>query len=136
MHDRTLVLPSYRQHPDLEGKVVLITGGSVGIGAAAALALGGNRCSVAVNYHRSREAAEDVARQIEGRGGQALLQGDVTDPATAPRVVDEAVNSGRLDVLINNAGDPITRVATSNYTDECINSLLVTCPRVLGPGIS
>ena len=57
----------------LSGKVVLVTGGGRGIGAAIARVVGSHGASVAVNYSSSREKAEEVVRQIEKAGGIAQL---------------------------------------------------------------
>jgi 3-oxoacyl-[acyl-carrier protein] reductase len=81
----------------LEGKTALVTGASRGIGRAVALELAGAGASVVVGYHSGREQADALAQEIGGRAVQA----DVSDPAEAARLVEEA---GDLDILVNNAG--------------------------------
>lgn len=111
---------------DLRSKVVLITGASTGIGAAAAIAFGWNRAKVAINFNASARQAEEVAGSIIEDGGEAkLIQADVTRREAAEYVVGEVVKSfGRLDVLINNAGALIKRTPVLEYTDEYLDAVL------------
>jgi 3-oxoacyl-[acyl-carrier protein] reductase len=81
----------------LEGKLALVTGASRGIGRAIAAELARAGASVVVGYRSGAEEAEALATEIGGRAVQA----DVSDPAEAARLVDEA---GDLDILVNNAG--------------------------------
>ena len=112
--------------PDLKGKAVLITGGSTGIGAAAARAFGQNGAKVALNFNANAEEAGKVAADIERVGGKAVLvRGDVTNSAVAAEVVAETVKAfGRLDVLINNAGALIKRTPVADYTDDYVDAVL------------
>ncbi len=80
-----------------EGKSVLVTGGSRGIGKAIALELARGGASVVVGYRSAGEEAEAVAQEAGGRAVQA----DVSDPDEARRLVEEV---GDVDVLVNNAG--------------------------------
>ena len=85
----------------MEQKVVLITGASQGIGAAAARRFAAGGCRVVVNYHRSRERAEALAAEI---GGWAV-QADVADPVQVAGMVDNVLDKFcQLDILICNAG--------------------------------
>ena len=59
--------------PEFSGKSVLITGASTGIGAALARAFAAQGAKVGLHYNSSREAAETLAREIEGAGGTAVL---------------------------------------------------------------
>ncbi len=112
--------------PDLAGKRVLITGASTGIGAAAARAFAAAGSRVVVHYNASRDAAEAVAAGIRSGGGEAhLVQGDVKDPATARRVVEDGVRAlGGLDVLINNAGGLVKRVPVAEIGDAIYDEIL------------
>jgi 3-oxoacyl-[acyl-carrier protein] reductase len=103
-----------------KGKRVLITGASRGIGAAVARQLGALGARVAVHYHASSDKAEAVAQDIRGAGGEAfVVKGDVSRSEEARRVVDEAAERlGGLDLLINNAGDMLGRVALGEIDDE------------------
>lgn len=87
------------------GKVVVVTGGSKGIGRAIALALAEDGFDVAVAA-RSPEPLEKTAREIEERGRRALaLPTDVTDPEACRALVERVTGElGGLDVLVNNAG--------------------------------
>ncbi len=87
-------------------KVLLVTGGSRGIGASVALKAAARDWAVVINYARDREAAETVAAAINETGGSALtVPGDISreeDLAAIFSLVDHAF--GRLDGLVNNAG--------------------------------
>ena len=90
----------------LQGRVALITGGSRGIGRAAALALAAEGCDVAVNYLHTADQADSVVREIEnlGRRGCAV-QADISSEAEVRKLVHAAEQQlGPVDILVNNAG--------------------------------
>jgi glucose 1-dehydrogenase len=88
-----------------EGKVALVTGASLGIGRSAALAFGRAGAKVVVNYNRSREKADEVVREIEAAGSQAIaVAADVADQTAVESLVIKAVERfGGLDVAVSNA---------------------------------
>jgi 3-oxoacyl-[acyl-carrier protein] reductase len=90
----------------LPGAVVLVTGGSRGIGAATACALAAGGWPVAVNFRSDDGAAAATVARIEDAGGQALaLRADVTVPAQLEGMFDALEQRyGRVLVLVNNAG--------------------------------
>lgn len=89
----------------LAGKTAVVTGASSGIGRATAEALGGAGAHVFL-AGRTRAAMEDSKRRIEGGGGRAsLVVLDVRDVGQIRALVDGAVReTGRLDIMVNNAG--------------------------------
>jgi len=93
----------------LDGKAAFITGGGTGIGRATAMALAAKGCDVAVNYSRSKDAAEQTAADITALGVRGIaVQGDVANDDDCRRMVAEAVGEfGRLDVLVNSAGTTV-----------------------------
>jgi 3-oxoacyl-[acyl-carrier protein] reductase len=104
----------------LNNKKIVIFGASSGIGAAVARRFGGLGADVIVHYNGNKDGAEQVVRDIRANGGKAqLLAGDVSQSDIAERLVNEAANLlGRLDVVINNAGNMFGRTAIANASDE------------------
>lgn len=88
-----------------EGRVVVVTGGSSGIGAALAVAYGREGAWVAITYLTNRDGAEQTARAVEEAGGEAMtVLFDLTDPDSAGALADAVVDRwGRIDVLVANA---------------------------------
>ncbi|EKO3981541.1 glucose 1-dehydrogenase [Vibrio fluvialis] len=104
------------------GKVAVVTGASKGLGAAIAKTLAQQGASVVVNYASSKEGADEVVNAIVASGGNAIaVQGDVSKPDDAERLIDTAVKEfGQLDVLINNAGiydvyAPVSEITEDQY---------------------
>ena len=87
-----------------DGRAVLVTGGSRGIGRAIAHAFAERGDRVAVHWGRSRERAERVLAELPG-SGHVLVQADLADAGEVGAMVDRAAQDlGGLDVLVNNAG--------------------------------
>jgi len=87
-------------------EILLVTGGSRGIGAATAVLAARKGYAVAVNYTRAEAAAEEVVRTIRAAGGTAVaIQGDVADEQQVLKLFREVdARLGRLTALVNNAG--------------------------------
>lgn len=87
-------------------KTILITGSSRGIGAATAMLAAEKGFSVAVNYNKNKEAAENIVEKIKSTGGSAkAFQADVSNEAEIIRLFNEVdTEFGNLTSLVNNAG--------------------------------
>jgi NAD(P)-dependent dehydrogenase (short-subunit alcohol dehydrogenase family) len=106
----------------LNGKVALITGGSEGIGKAAAEVLAEEGAHVVIVARRKEvleAAAANIRAKSGSKGGSVLaIAADVTDPQAVERFVEEAVaRFGRLDIIVNNAGTSSAKPFQS-ATDE------------------
>jgi 3-oxoacyl-[acyl-carrier protein] reductase len=111
---------------DLCGKVVLVTGGGSGIGAAIAEAFGAHGAKVGIHFHGSREqAVAEVIKRIRSAGGDAFsLQADFrSSQAVAETVEQVAAHFGRLDILINNAGSMVGRRRLAEVDDDFIDQV-------------
>jgi len=109
----------------LKGKGAIVTGGSLGIGAAIARELGKEGCNVAVNYRRHDAEAKQVVEEIEGMGAKGLaIQADVSSHADAEKMVKTVVEEfGRLDIMVCNAGitwDGVIWKMTEEQWDQVI----------------
>jgi len=91
---------------EIRNRVALITGSSRGIGKAIALRLAREGASIAVNYLRNREAAENVVRTAREYGVEAeAYQADTSDFEAVLRMIKNIVDDfGGIDILVNNAG--------------------------------
>jgi 3-oxoacyl-[acyl-carrier protein] reductase len=90
----------------LAGQVVLVTGGSRGIGAATAREAAEAGAVIAIGYREDVDAASAVVETIRGTGGKAeAFRADVSDPVGANQLITSVEGSfGRIDGLVNNAG--------------------------------
>ncbi|RIY00934.1 SDR family oxidoreductase [Aureimonas flava] len=90
----------------LAGQVAVVTGASAGIGRACAVELARAGADVAVNYHGSREGAEETVAMIRDLGRRAIaVQGDVGAEADVARLFDEAQERlAPVDIAVSNAG--------------------------------
>lgn len=94
---------------DMTGKVAIVTGSAMGLGAAVAQKLAARGCNVVINYSKSRSEAETVAESCAAAGVETLLvQADISKDADCRRLAQEAGDKwGRIDVLVNNAGTSV-----------------------------
>ncbi len=118
---------------DFTGKVVLVTGGSSGIGRATAEFFGACGASVAVSYHNNAKGAAEAIEAINAHANRALaasgeatggknalaIQADVTSLSDVRRMIKETEeNLGAIDILVNNAGSLVERLRTAELTEE------------------
>ncbi|MCH4813049.1 SDR family oxidoreductase [Vreelandella neptunia] len=114
-------------------KVVIVTGGSRGIGAASAKLLGARGYAVCVNYLVSRERADDVVDCIIRAGGQAFAyQADVSSEAEVIHLFDAVEERfGKVTHLVNNAGVLFTQSKLVDIDlerfNKVLNSNVVSC---------
>ena len=112
--------------PNLNGKVAIVTGASLGIGAGIAEKLAQDGASVVVNYRSSAREAAKLVTQIESKGGKALaVQADVSTADGVKTLFQKTIDKyGKVDILVNNAGVyeflPITNV-TAEHIDRLFN---------------
>ena len=103
----------------LDGKTILITGASAGIGRASALALAREGANLVLTARR-QPRLEELAAAVQQAGGRAAwIAGDARDEQTAVRCVEAATGKfGRLDILVNNAGAGIYKNLVDTSAEE------------------
>jgi 3-oxoacyl-[acyl-carrier protein] reductase len=100
-----------------EGRTALVTGGSSGIGLETCRLLAKEGAAVAIHYFRSKDAAERLVNELKAEGAKVMsVQADVTKREEAHRMVEEVrAELGKVDLLVNNAGNILGR---KNITEE------------------
>jgi 3-oxoacyl-[acyl-carrier protein] reductase len=130
---------------NFQDQVVLVTGGSKGIGRAICLAFAQKGAQVVVNYGHDEEAARQVDLEVQKTGGRAqILKADITGKKDVDRMFKEILDRfGRLDVLVNNAGiirdTPLMLMADKDWDSVLETNLKGTfycCRAALRPMIS
>jgi len=133
-----------QNYMDLTGRVALVTGASSGIGAATALVLADLGAAVALGCHANQEGAARVCRAIERAGGKAVvLRADVRQAGEARSLVARAAEAlGAIDILINNAGSLVRRMALREITEESWREVMdlnltsaMVCSQAVAPGM-
>ncbi|UCE38203.1 MAG: 3-oxoacyl-ACP reductase FabG [Thermoplasmata archaeon] len=104
----------------LKDKVILVTGGSRGIGRATALLLAENGAKVIVNYNKSEKDAEEVVTLINEKEGEAIkIKADVSNENEVKEMFSQIRNRfGKIDILINNAGIVQNNLLLMTKTEE------------------
>ncbi|MDU0201190.1 MULTISPECIES: SDR family NAD(P)-dependent oxidoreductase [Paenibacillus] len=110
----------------IQGKVVVITGGSSGLGKAMAIEMVNQGAKVVINGRRE-EALAEVAKEIDPTGKSVrFVAGNIADPKVAQRLIEEGLTHfGRIDTLVNNAGIFMSKPFTE-YTEEDFATYLST----------
>jgi acetoacetyl-CoA reductase len=90
----------------LDGQTALVTGAARGIGRAIVSELAAMGANVVINYMNSAQAAQELAREIEGLGPKALIvQADVSEYEQVEGMIRQTIETfGQIDILVNNAG--------------------------------
>jgi 3-oxoacyl-[acyl-carrier protein] reductase len=111
---------------DFRDQVVVVTGASSGIGAAAAVGFAETGATLALHYHRNEEGVKHTVGAVQTAGGTASLhQADLADPKSADAFIDDVLaQHGRIDVLVNNAGDLVKRSPVADVPDEEFHRIL------------
>jgi 3-oxoacyl-[acyl-carrier protein] reductase len=105
----------------ITGKTAVVTGASRGIGAATCRMLAKEGAArIVVHYHSYREGAEELARELEALGAQAILIGaDLgSQEGIAGFILDLRVKASNATILINNAGHLVKRARLAEYTSD------------------
>ena len=123
-------------------RVAIVTGGATGIGLAISLQLAKDGFIVVVNYHASKDAANNLVATIQSLGGQALaVQANLSQVSEAEKLIQTTIQTfNRLDVLVNNAGitdDTLMLRMSEEQFDRVIETNLkgvwATCKYALKP---
>jgi 3-oxoacyl-[acyl-carrier protein] reductase len=113
----------------LKDQVALVTGGARGIGRGISEAFAAEGAKVGIVYRGSQQAAEELVKAIQDKGGSAIaLQADVADPEAAKACSAKVIETfGRLDILVNNAGiihdELFIRMDPENWTKVLATNL-------------
>ncbi len=101
-----VTMPICHHYGILSGQKALVTGANSGIGLAIAAELAREGADVVVNYVSNEEAAQDLVREIEVKGGHAIaIHADVSNEEQVQAMFRQAIETfGTIDILVNNAG--------------------------------
>ena len=106
---------------DFTGKVALITGASIGIGASIAYDLASNKCNVVINYNTSKKEAEHLKEEVMKKFGvkAITIKCDVSKEKEVIKMVNEVIKEfGKIDILVNNAGIAIDSLVEDKKVED------------------